>query len=258
MAKAPKRDAAWALERLRATLEEAGQTLASAEVIYKKVVPWGSATARLFLVRYVRGDDYASVGCVGPFVRLCDDLPMTDIESLHRKTVNRRLVELFVGQFFIDRAARAGTHPCTTTAAQVEAAFKARTDRLSVNRVLATAGAENMGSTWVMGLPARFCALRCHADPIGVWLENMFHMIAPVTITFDLSEGGTSTRYTGQVEINQPQYIRSHDGRAIDSMRPVADLQVSFPRHRLANVIGSIYGPGEILDRWAGANFVDR
>ena len=257
MAKAPKTDAAWAVETLRTTLEAAGHTLQSAEVIYKKLMLWGDAKARLFLVRYLRGDGYASVGCVGPFVRLLDDLPMTDIETLMAKTVNRRLLELYIGQFFIDRAARDATHPCTMTAADIEAAFSRYRGDVGISRRGVTKGADNLNSTWATSLPAKFCTLACHAEPVGLWLEGQFHLIAPVTIAFDLSRGGTSTEYGGPIEISQPYYFRTRDTKTIDYPIVVSDRRVSFPAHRLANVIGSIYGPGEILDKWGWAHLRD-
>lgn len=256
--KAPKHDAAWAVETLRATLEGGGHTLQSAEVIYKKVVLWGAAKARLFLVKYLRGDGYASVGCVGPFVRLLDDLPMADIEALPAKTVNRRLIELYVGQFFIDRdhASTEPSSPCTE--AMLQTALLAYSGKLTVSKRLATAGAANLKRASSVTVPAKHCALTCHDPPESIELEGLRHVIASATLTFDLSCGGTAKRQTGSVEARSTFYIRLRDGQMFEPPRPLWAGRLSFPNHPLANVLGAIYGPGEVLDKWGWAHFSDR
>jgi hypothetical protein len=255
--KDPKQDANWAIETLRSALTQAGHTVESAEVIYKKALPWGTARRPVFLVQYTRSGGYASVGCVGPFVRVFDDLPQADIETIPTKTVNRRLLELFIGQFFIDRAQTDDSPRCRIIAADLEASFKRMRGEVGLARSIATAGAENLKSTWVTSLPVRDCQLTCTGTPNGLWLEGCFHVIAPVSIHFDISRGGTSTEYTGSVTVEQPYYFQLDARHAIERLRAVPDGWVSFPRHRLANVIGAIYGPGEILNKWGSAHFKD-
>ena len=256
MAKAPKTDAAWAVEVIRTALHDAGHTLESAEVLYKKVFPWGTDRTRIFLVRYTRGDGYSSVGCAGPFVRLLD-LPSAAIEALPAKTANRRLLELYIGQFFIDRARALADRPTMPDAADLQAAFGRHEGDLGLSRQRVTTGADNLKSTYSTSLPARFCTLRVHGPLDGIWLEGVWHLIADVTIVFDISRGGTSTQYEGSVEVRGPYYFRSEDGQTIAYPYAVGDDSVSFPAHRLANVIGVLYGPGEILDKWGWAHFKD-
>jgi hypothetical protein len=207
-----------------------------------KTIRFGGRRCPLFVVEARAPDDTRRYAAAGAFTQV---LPIegASVDRIPKAKRIRRLINVAVGGWLVDQAAEAWW-----SAADVASAYRRRTSTYLVRNTATEEGALPGG---VLSTSLSTSRMRLEIDDVvGVWIEDHAYAAADVRLRVSLGKGEV-------VHVRGPHWLRwTRDGELLDLL--AADARhLTFPEAALAHVVGTAFGPTEILNKWGSATLVD-
>lgn len=210
-------------------------------VLAKKPLRFEGRRQALYLVQAEtrRG---RQVGASGPFTGVLP-LSVDSLERIPSSKVVRRLLNLYVGDWLVSEAEVA-----SLPAGELSAAFDARSSSYALFPACLEDPAA-LGASTMMTLSTSRMKLTT-ADVQGVWIEDEAYAITDIRLAVTLGSEEV-------VHVVGPHWLRWNRSGELLDIRRADGGALTFPEQPLAHVVGTTFGPWEILNRWGTATLID-